>query len=74
MKYALVLLLAAFVAMSMIAIEADAQHNGHFQMGQCNCQRGGEHSGHCHCPDWAKMPNTYCRYGGNHWICFPWAG
>lgn len=43
----------------------------HYPMGQCMCQRGGERGGHCHCPDWAKMHNHYCRYGGNHWICFP---
>jgi hypothetical protein len=45
----------------------------HYPSGACQCQRGGERGGHCHCPDHAKMANTYCRYGGNHWICFPFS-
>ena len=45
----------------------------HYPWRDCQCQRGGERNGHCHCPDHAKMANTYCRYGGNHWICFPFS-
>jgi len=39
----------------------------------CNCQCGGERGGHCHCADHQKLPNTFCRHGGNHWICFPFS-
>ncbi len=66
MKLTLVLVLL-LVVISTMSVDA---HN-HFQWGSCHCQRGGERGGHCHCPDWAKMSNVYCRYGGNHWICFP---
>lgn len=41
----------------------------HWPWGNCNCQYGGERGGHCHCPN--QMSGTYCRWGGNHWICFP---
>jgi len=46
----------------------------HYPWRGCQCQRGGERNGHCHCPDHLQMANTYCRYGGNHWICFPFWG
>jgi hypothetical protein len=66
MKLTVVLMLLVMVIATM---NVDA-HN-HFAKGACHCQMGGERGGHCHCPDWAKMEHTYCRYGGNHWICFP---
>ena len=50
-----------------VSLMADTPH---WPWGECQCQHGGERGGHCHCPDHAKM-NVYCRYGGNHWICFP---
>jgi hypothetical protein len=52
-----------------VSLMADAPH---YPWQGCQCQRGGERGGHCHCPDNGKM-NVYCRYGGNHWICFPFS-
>ena len=45
----------------------------HYPWRGCQCQRGGERGGHCHCPYGGKLPNTYCRDGGNHDICFPFS-
>ena len=63
------LILMALVSISM-SLMADTPH---YTWRDCKCQRGGERGGHCHCPDHGKMANTYCRYGGNHWICFPFS-
>ncbi|OXA40696.1 hypothetical protein Fcan01_24421 [Folsomia candida] len=46
----------------------------HYPHRGCQCQCGGELNGHCHCPFGGQIPNVYCRNGGNHMICFPWAG
>ena len=63
----LVLMGLVSIAMSLMA------DTPHYPWRNCQCQKGGERGGHCHCPDNAKMANTYCRYGGNHWICFPFS-
>ncbi|CAF1239523.1 unnamed protein product [Rotaria sordida] len=63
------------MANNLPKIENDAlmADTPHYPWRGCQCQQGGERGGHCHCPDHGKLPDTYCRYGGNHWICFPFS-
>lgn len=63
----MLMLIFFLVAVSMMGM-IDA-HN-HWKSGECHCQYGGERGGHCHCPSHVRNAD-YCRWGYNHWVCFP---
>lgn len=67
------LLVTLLLLVIWTSLEADAMCPQHYAWRGCQCQCGGERNGHCHCPWGGQIPGVYCRNGGNHWICFPWA-
>ena len=69
---AIVALALCALTLTILVATSEAQENNHWPYGGCNCQCCGENGGHCHCADGQQIRDVNCRWGGNHWICFPW--